>query len=94
MAVARGLLIDILPGQVETVDRLADRLTFLVQNGLPLNYYDGYAARVARVTPKDVSAVAAKYLDPSHLVIVVAGDRKTLEPALRAAGIGAVVVVD
>jgi zinc protease len=94
MAVVRGLLIDILPGQVETVDRLADRLTFLVQNGLPLNYYDGYAARVARVTPKDVSAVAAKYLDPSHLVIVVAGDRKTLEPALRAAGIGAVVVVD
>jgi zinc protease len=91
MAVARGLLIDILPGQVETVDAVADRLTFLVQNGLPMNYYDGYVARVARVTPKDVSAVAAKYLDPAHLVIVVAGDRKTLEPVLRATGIGTVV---
>jgi len=76
---------------VETVDAVANRLTFLVQNGLPMNYYDGYVARIARVTPKDVSAVAAKYLDPAHLVIVVAGDRKTLEPELRATGIGTVV---
>ncbi|HEY4217989.1 MAG TPA: pitrilysin family protein [Gemmatimonadaceae bacterium] len=92
MSVARGLLIDILPGQVETVDLIANQLTQLVQRGLPLNYYDGYAARVARVTPEEVSAVAAKYLDPAHLLIVVGGDRKVLEPEMKALGLGPVVV--
>jgi predicted Zn-dependent peptidase len=65
-----------------------------VQNDLPLTYYDGYVSQVMHVTPRDVSAVAAKYLDLSHLVVVVSGDRKMLQPMLEAAKLGAVVVVD
>ena len=83
-----------LAGQVETVDRIADRFTFLVQNDLPLDYDDGYVNAVMHVTPRDVSAVAAKYLDPSQLVIVVSGDRKMLQPMLEALKLGTVVVID
>jgi zinc protease len=92
MATAKGLLVGALPGQVETIDRIADRVSYLVHYELPLDYYDGYARAAMAVKPSDVTAAAKKYLDPSYLVIVVSGDRKMLEPLLRAANLGAIVV--
>ena len=38
--------------------------------------------------------VANKYLDPSKLTIVIAGDRATIEPTLKATGIAPVEVRD
>jgi zinc protease len=46
------------------------------------------------VTGSDVTAAASKYIDTDHLIIVVTGDRATLEPALRAANLAPVIVVD
>ena len=40
------------------------------------------------------SGAAARNIDPSHTAIVVVGNRKAIEPALRASGIGPVVIVD
>ena len=40
-----------------------------------------------------MSAAAAKYIDPSRLVIVIAGDRSVIEPALRAAKLGPIVAI-
>jgi zinc protease len=94
MALARGWVIGSLPGQIETDDRVADRLVYLRYNGLPLDYYDHYTAAIDAVTPADVTAAARRYIDPEHLVIVVVGDRKTVEPQLRAANLAPVVVID
>jgi zinc protease len=66
----------------------------MVRDGLPLDFYDTYAARVASVTGAEVAAAASKYIDTKHLVIVATGDRAILEPALRAANIAPVIVVD
>ena len=41
----------------------------------------------------DVRRVAAQYLDPDHLVIAIAGDRKTIEPRIRALDIGSLTTV-
>jgi zinc protease len=49
---------------------------------------------MAKVTVADVAAAANKYLDPDRLAIVVVGDRRQIEAALRAANIASVVVVD
>ena len=38
--------------------------------------------------------MAAQHLDPEHLVIAIAGDRKTIEPGLRALGLGSPTMVD
>ncbi len=91
---ARGFLIGTLPEQIETDDGVADRVAFLAQNHLPADFYDTYARSVAAVTPKDVAAAATRYVDPEHLVIVMAGDRKLLEPRLNALKIGPVVIVE
>ena len=94
MTLAHGALWGALAAQLETDDGIANRLVFLAQNHLPLDYFAGYSSRVGRVKADDVAAAATKYIDPAHLVIVVAGDRKTIEPALRAANIAPIVIVD
>ena len=94
MARARAALVDALPAGVETDDLVANRLMSMLQTGVPLDFYNSYRDRVLAVKPDAVREAAAKYLDSSHLVIVVAGDRKTIEPLLRAANIAPIVLVD
>ena len=94
MMLARGSLTDALPVQMETDDLVANRVLSMVQNGVPLDFYNSYGTRIAAVTPAAVSAAAARYLDLGHLVIVVAGDRKVIEAGLRAANIGPIVIVN
>lgn len=91
---ARGALVTALPAQIETLDLVANRVMSMLQNDVPLDFYNSYGTRIGAVGPVDVAAVAAKYLDMSRLVIVVAGDPKVVEPALRAANIGPIVNVD
>ncbi len=94
MALARGAVVGSLPSQIETDDRIAERLVYLRQQELPLDYYDHYTAASDAVTPADVTGAARRYINPEHLVIVVVADRKTVEPQLRAANVAPVVVVD
>jgi zinc protease len=94
MMLARGSLTGALPVQMETDDLIANRVVSMLQNDLPLDFYNSYGARIAAVAPAEVTAAAAKYVDPSHLVIVIAGDRKVVEPLLRAARIAPIVIVD
>ena len=94
MTLARGWLVDALPSQIETDDLIANRVMSMVQNGTPLDFYNSYGRRIEAVTSAEISAVAAKYVDVSRLVIVVAGDRRVVEPLLRAANIAPIVVVE
>lgn len=75
-------------------DSVATRIVDALRDDLPPNYLAQYAAGVGAVTVPAVAAAAQKYIDLDHLVIVVTGDRKVLEPVLRAANIAPVVVVD
>ena len=83
-----------LPAQFETTGGVAGRLVPLVLYGLPLDYYNTYAQRLSAVTQSDVQRVASKYVDPSHLAVIVVGDRATVEPAVRAIGLGQVTIRD
>jgi predicted Zn-dependent peptidase len=81
-----------LPGAFETTGSIASQVVPLVLYGLPLDYYDGYVQQIERVTQADVQRVARQYVDPSNVVVVVVGDRKSIEPGLRALGVGGIVV--
>ncbi|HXD49968.1 MAG TPA: hypothetical protein VN600_14400, partial [Gemmatimonadaceae bacterium] len=91
---ARRLRVGSLPARMDGPDSLAARLVDLARDALPIDYFDRYVSSVARVSAGDLTAAASKYLDVNHLIIVVSGDRTLLEPALRAANLGPVVVVD
>lgn len=83
-----------LPSRFETTGDIATQIVPVVLYGLPADYYNSYVQRVEAVTQADVQRVAQRYVDPSNLAIVVVGDRKAIEPSLRALGVGDVTIRD
>jgi predicted Zn-dependent peptidase len=82
------------PGRFETTGGIAGALAQLVPYDVPLSFYNNYTQGVAAVTQADAQRVAREYLDPDKLSIVIVGDRKSIEPTLKATKVGDVVVVD
>ena len=83
-----------LPGDFETTGDIASQLVPVVVYGLPLDYYNGYVQSIGAITQADVQRVARQYLDPAKMAVVIVGDRKTIEPGIRALNLGTVVVRD
>jgi zinc protease len=81
-----------LPMSFETTGGVAGRLAELVVYGLPLDTFDEYVGRIMAVSAADVQRVARSYVRPGGAVVVVVGDRATIEPALRALQMGEVEV--
>ena len=94
LAAAQRIRLGSLATRMDGADSLSARAAEIRRDDLPFDYWDRYAAHVSASTLKQVAAAAARVLDMDHLVIVVAGDRKVIEPALRAANIAPVVLVD
>jgi predicted Zn-dependent peptidase len=88
---AKSLLQLQLPANFETTGSIATQLVPVVLYGLPLDFYGGYVRRVEAVTQADVQRVARQYVNPDNVVVVVVGDRKSIEPGLRALNVGTIV---
>jgi predicted Zn-dependent peptidase len=54
--------------------------------GLPADYWDTYAAKIAAVSVADVQRVARKYLDPEKLQIAAVGDAGKIKATLEKYG--------
>jgi len=72
------------PGQFETTGDISRRLEELVIFHLPDDYFSRYVPSVTSVTAADVQRVARSYVVPGKSAVVVVGDRKTIEPGIRA----------
>jgi predicted Zn-dependent peptidase len=83
-----------LPGNFETTQQIAAALVPVAQYNLPLDYYNNYVQNVETVTGGDVARVAQQYINPSSLAIVIVGDRKTIETALKSVNIGPIAIRD
>ena len=83
-----------LPGQHETMNSVGGMLVDLLQQGLPLDFYSTYVGRVTALTTSDITAAAKKVLDPARTIWMVVGDRKELEPALKALNLGEIIAVE
>jgi zinc protease len=62
-----------LPFHLTTNQHIANQLLVIERYHLGLNYLEDYRQAVAAVTPEDVQAMARKYLDPQHMILVAAG---------------------
>ena len=65
---------------------LLGQLEFADLHGLDKNWLSNYIPSVYKVTPSDVKGMADKYLDPSKMAIVVAGDKKVIADQLTPYG--------
>lgn len=71
---------------LESPDGIQGRTLELVQNGLPLDYWDTYPARIQAVTAADIQRVARKYLGAGRVQLIAVGEREAIEPGLRKYG--------
>ena len=83
-----------LPSAFETTGEIAMRLSDVALYGLPLDYYNHVVDQIGSVTQSEAQRVAEKYIDPSHLTVLIVGDRKTIEGPIKALNIGPIVYRD
>ena len=83
-----------LPENFETTQQIAAALVPVALYGLPLDYYNNYVQNIEAITQADVARVAQQYINPSSLAIVIVGDRKTIEQALKSTNIGPIAIRD
>ena len=81
------------PGQLETIGELAARLEEMIVHSLPENYFERYIANIQAVRSADVQKAAATYIQPDRFVVLIVGDRKVIEPGIRALDLGPVRVL-
>ncbi len=74
------------PSGFETVGGISSQLAGIAVYGLSDSYFNDYIANINAVTIDDINRVAAKYLDPEKMAIVIVGDRKVIEPGLKELG--------
>lgn len=81
-----------LPARFETVGDTAGSIAALAEYGLPLDEYANRAAKIRAVTREDVKRVAAAYLSPEKMRLIVVGDAKVVEGQLAQLGFGSMDV--
>ena len=82
-----------LPGGFETTGDISRRLEDALVYHLPDDYFSKYVQNIQAVTAADVQRVAQKYIAPDKFAVVVVGDRKAIEPGIRALNLGPIKVM-
>jgi predicted Zn-dependent peptidase len=85
---AKNYLALLMPRNFETTGSMANSLAQMFVYNLPADYFQTYTQRVRAVTPTDVQRVAEKYIQPDKFAVVVVGDRKVIEPGIKALNLG------
>ena len=78
------------PSGFETTGDISTRLEQVLVYRLPDDYFSTYVQKIEAVTAADVQRVAQKYIQPSRLAVVIAGDKAAIEPGIRALNLGAI----
>jgi zinc protease len=94
IAAARANMVQGMAGNWETNAAIAGELQNMVVWGVPENYYDTYAQRVAAMDAAQAAVAARGIVGDGATTWVVVGDRATIEPKIRALGFADVQVVD
>ncbi len=79
---ARAQLVHGIIGAFETTEEASRAIADLFALGLPLDYYQRFAAEVASTTPERVKQALAAHLQADRATIVIVGDGAAFEPDL------------
>jgi predicted Zn-dependent peptidase len=81
------------PSEFETSGDLSAKMEEMVVYNLPDRYFADYVDNLRKVATAAVQKVAATYIQPKRFAVVVVGDRKVIEPGIRALNLGPVRVM-
>lgn len=76
----------------ESTQNIVSQITALVPYGVPFATLSQFEESIGRVSATDVKRVADQYITPDRFVVVIAGDRASIEPTIRATGIAPVEI--
>ena len=94
LSTAKDALTQRLPATFASAQSINTAIVSLWTQGLPDDYYQQYAAKIAAIRREDVVRVARQYVDVDHLVIVIVGDRSMIEGPLRATRVAPIAITD
>jgi zinc protease len=77
----------------ETAEQIARAVSQIALYDLPDDYFARFVPEIERVTPDDVTRVAARHLDPDRLTTLIVGDFDTIAGDLAQLNVGAPVVL-
>jgi zinc protease len=86
----RDAIVRSLPADFETSARAAGALSNIYVYDLGAQYYSRLPAAMQTVNTESVLGAARKYLAPARMILVVVGDRATIEPELRKLNLGTI----
>jgi zinc protease len=78
------------PGEFQRVDQIAGQLEDLMTYNLPDSYFNTYISNLLGVTAAEVQRVARAAIDPERVVLVLVGDRSTIEEPIKALNLGTI----
>ena len=78
------------PSNFETIGDFSAQIEQQLVYGLPDSYYADYVKNIQAVTADAVAKAATTYIQPQRFLVVVVGDRKVIEPGIRALNLGMV----
>lgn len=93
LGLARDALIQNFPESFATPGSVLSAMQELAEYGLGRDEWTTYLDRVTKISDDSVKQVLSEIVDRNQQLIVIAGDRKSLEPQLQAAGFTKIVVV-
>jgi zinc protease len=76
------------PGEFETTGDLARKLEELLVYKLPDNAFSSFVDEVNKVSAADLQRLAAQYIQPDKMAVVIVGDRKSIEAEVRKLNLG------
>ena len=82
------------PLAFETLDGIMSQWLLADFAGFPADYFDGYGARVASLTPQELQAAARREADAERLLIVAVGPARKIAPLLAPLGTAETVTLD
>jgi zinc protease len=83
---SRSALARSFPESFESPSGIAGELSEMAEFDLPPDYLETYLANLEKVSPDEIQKSMTELVAPSERFILVVGDRKVIEPALRKAG--------
>jgi zinc protease len=83
---AQNYLVGHLALDFETSENVASQILELIQNDLPLDYWNRYPAEIMGLTTGGVWSASQRYLDPDRDTIVLVGDVENFKKDLKKLG--------
>ena len=93
LAFAKDRVVKGFPARFETTAGVSRTLADLVLYDLPADYFTTYRSKVDGVSMADVHRVAAKYLNPAEMAILIVGDRSKVEAELKGLPFAKVITI-